>query len=58
MMFGACPNSAASPHMASYNGKLESSIPYSCFDKIMVGNGEILDITHIWGCKFKSIGTN
>ena len=49
MMFGECPNSAASPHMASYNGKLESSIPYSCFDKIMVGNGEILDILLIFG---------
>ncbi|KAK2975601.1 hypothetical protein RJ640_010678 [Escallonia rubra] len=45
------PDTGASEHMTADDGKLTNSKPYFGPDKIMVGNGEKLKITHIGDAK-------
>lgn len=51
------PNMGASAHMTADHGKLQSLIPYYGSEKIMVRNGESIDITHI-GSKSINVGSN
>ena len=41
------PNTAASNHMTGDSGTLVNLKPYSGHDSVMVGNGDLLNISHI-----------
>lgn len=50
------PDTGASPHMTSNPAMLHSPFQYSGSDKIMVGNGDTLNITHV-GSTFIGVGS-
>lgn len=50
------PDTGASAHMTSNPGMLHSPFQYSGSDKIMVGNGDTLNITHV-GSTFIGVGS-
>lgn len=41
------PDTGATSHITADAGKLQSLVPYYGPEKIMVGNGDLLDITHV-----------